>query len=89
MALRASEQRRLLAVQAAAIGDWRFDFSTGMLELSRRARQMHGEGTPEAIPLEEHDRLIHPEDRAVVLAARERAREIGSRNRFHPNLSVY
>ena len=72
-ALRASEQRRLLAVEAAAIGDWRFDFAAGMLELSPRARRMHGPGTPAAIPLDEHDRLIHPEDRAAVQAARERA----------------
>lgn len=70
-ALRASEQSRLLAVETAAIGDWKFDFATGMLELSPRAQQMYGRRTGEVIGLDEHDRLIHPEDRAAVQAARE------------------
>lgn len=69
-ALRDSEARHHVAVDAAAIGDWTYDVVRGILSFSPRARAMHRLGPEVPLTLNEHDQLIHPEDRAAVQAAR-------------------
>jgi PAS domain S-box-containing protein len=81
-ALRESEQRRLVAVEAAGIGDWRMDPSTRLLECSPRAGQMHGLEGAAVITLEEHQRLMHPDDRPVVAAAVESALDPKGEGRY-------
>ncbi|MDQ2682835.1 MAG: PAS domain S-box protein, partial [Chloroflexota bacterium] len=72
-ALRESERRRLLAQDAAGIGDWSYDVATGVLDCSPQARAMHGVGPGEPVTVELHDSLINPADRAEVQAERSRA----------------
>jgi PAS domain S-box-containing protein len=69
-ALHESEQRRLIAIEAAGVGDWRLDLASELLECSPRALQMHRTDGGRTLSLEEHDRLIHPMDRPVVQGAR-------------------
>jgi PAS domain S-box-containing protein len=87
-ALRESEDRRLLGLEAAGIGDWTYDVATGVLDCSPQARAMHGVGPDEPVTVHLHDRLIHPEDRAAVQAARARALDAATEYRvefrFHP-----
>ena len=72
-ALRASEERRLLALDAAGIGDWSYDITTDVLDCSPWARAMHGVGPEESVTADLHDRLVDPDDRAAVQAERARA----------------
>src|SRR4051812_17257437 len=59
-ALATSEQRRLLAVEAAGVGDWTYDVARGTLVCSPIARAMHGVASGEPVTLALHDALIHP-----------------------------
>ncbi|WP_420226331.1 PAS domain-containing protein [Pigmentiphaga litoralis] len=70
LALQKGEQRRLVALDMAGIGDWAYDVASGELHCSARARAMHGVGPETRVEIELHDRLIHPDDRAAVQAAR-------------------
>ena len=89
-ALRDSERRRLLALDAAGIGDWSIEVATGILDCSPRARTMHGVTAQEQVTLAMHDALIDPADRAAVQAARASALDPAGNGeyriefRFHP-----
>ena len=72
-ALRASEERRLLGLDAAGIGDWSHDIATGVLDCSPWAHAMHGVQPEDLVTVDLHDRLIDPDDRAAVQAERARA----------------
>lgn len=73
-ALRASEEQRHLAVEAAEIGVWTWDFSTNTLAWSERMREIIG-ASPDTEPTHENyfDR-IHPQDRRIVEENTDRAR---------------
>ncbi|CAH2605830.1 Histidine kinase (plasmid) [Rhodovastum atsumiense] len=59
-----------LALDAAQLGTWQFDFGTGFLTVSPRAAQVFGVPGPEALAsLEQWQALLHPDDRDRVIAA--------------------
>ncbi|WP_162530881.1 ATP-binding protein [Rhodovastum atsumiense] len=59
-----------LALDAAQLGTWQFDFGTGTLTVSPRAVQVFGVPGPEALAsLEQWKALLHPDDRDRVVAA--------------------
>ena len=72
-ALRASEERRALGLEAAGIGDWSYDIASGLIDCSPRVHALLGISPGEPVTIERHDRLIDPDDRAVVEAARTHA----------------
>jgi PAS domain S-box-containing protein len=67
-----SEQRRL-ALQAANLGTWDYRFQTGAVEWDERCRQMWGLAEAEQTPYATAISRIHPEDRARVDTAVNRA----------------
>lgn len=74
-ALRESQERLQAALDAAAIGTWRVDLETGLISRDASLNRILGqEERPTKTPLEDYfHNLIHPEDRAVVKAAWNRA----------------
>lgn len=72
-ALRASEERRALGLEAAGIGDWSYDIASGLIDCSPRVHALLGIGLGEPVTIERHDRLIDADDRADVEAARTHA----------------
>jgi PAS domain S-box-containing protein len=64
-ALRQSEERYRLALDAAALGTWRHDLATGILSLDERARFHSGFDT-DAVTFPQVLALIHPDDVARV-----------------------
>jgi PAS domain S-box-containing protein len=77
-ALRESEERLRLAVAGADLGTWHWDLRTGELFWSERSLAMSGlpPGTP--ISYEQFLATLHPDDRARVESAVERAWREGS-----------
>lgn len=68
-----------LALAAARMGDYRWDAKTGMVTLSVRAAELAGT-RPGELSLQQVRDLVHPDDRARVAEAIQRAsveREIG------------
>jgi len=73
-ALRASEERYALAVAGADEGIWDYDFVTGQVFASARARELSGRPPgPEIVSIDEwlNSLVIHPDDAPRRLAARE------------------
>lgn len=70
--IRAIEERRLLAVEAAEVGDWEFDYLHGTAHRSTRARELMGLSERDAedpgIP-----ETVHPDDRARIQEALDQA----------------
>jgi len=64
-ALRESEERYRLALDAAALGTWRHDPATGILSLDERARS-HSGFESDTVILPQVLALIHPDDAARV-----------------------
>ena len=71
-ALRESDERQRMALDAAALGTWRHDIAAGILELDARARRHYGvdSGAP---TLDAVVARIHPEDRPGLLHAMQAA----------------
>lgn len=61
-----AEERLQLAVEATELGIWSVDFKTGSLNLSERARLIHGLPVDHKITLEESFQLIDPQHRERV-----------------------
>jgi PAS domain S-box-containing protein len=72
-ALRESEERARLAVEAASLGTWDYYPHTGQLELSERARVFIGLPDGENSTFERFVASIHEDDRLRVHAAVQRA----------------
>ncbi len=69
-ALRASEERLTLALDAGAYGAWDWNLTTGAVVCDERARELLGFGRSEAPPdLEAWRARIHPDDLPAVDAA--------------------
>ncbi len=62
-ALRASEEKLKLAMRAAKLGTWLFNFQTGQFEPDAAGKVLHGFEADEAIvALDQGSRHIHPDD---------------------------
>lgn len=85
----AEEQARIqaarlaLAVEAAEIGIWEFDVSTGAVTWDGRMRRMFGAGPEQAIDFDGFARRVHPEDLPAVQAALQGALAGESEGRYH------
>lgn len=88
-ALRASEERRALGLQAAGIGDWSYDITTGLIDCSPGVHAMLGIGLRERATIEHLDRLIDPSDRATVQAARIRALDPAHDGEYRVDFRLY
>lgn len=64
--VREAERDLRLAVEAAALGVWRWDFGAGQLEASPRFREIFGLPRDEPVTLERLRKLFHPEDRENI-----------------------
>src|SRR5262249_13330955 len=65
-ALRESEQRLKLATDAAGIGLWSMDLTTGRIWVNARLRRLFTVGTGEDLTYLKFRELIHPDDRETV-----------------------
>lgn len=61
-ALRQSEERLRRALEAAALGTWRYEPATGVLEWDARTRALFGLSSGAPVDLEVWRRGVHPED---------------------------
>jgi len=76
--LRSSEERLRLATQAARIGTFEWDFSTGVNVWSPELEAMHGLARGEFSKTRPAwEQLVHPEDRAAAVGLVNRALETG------------
>jgi PAS domain S-box-containing protein len=76
-ALRGSEERLALAMDATGLGLWEYDIVTGQLDWNPRLREMYGVGPDQPIGFETFVEGVHPDDREGVLAAYGAAVETG------------
>jgi PAS domain S-box-containing protein len=74
------DDRLRLALEAGEFGTWDWDQATGVVHWDRRLEEIFG-FDPETFPMtfEAYSVALHPDDRAQVLAAVERAMETRSR----------
>ncbi len=84
-ALRESEERLRLAIEAACLGTWETNYRTGKLLWSARQEELMGYA-PGTFPgtWEAFQALVHPEDRAQLEAARQEA--LGAEGRYQTEL---
>jgi PAS domain S-box-containing protein len=80
LALVDSEERLRLAQEAAGIGVWEFDTSTGMAHFSPQSLRLHNlpADHPAVFPRDVWVRMIHPDDIAEAAQQRDRAIEHGT-----------
>lgn len=86
MALRESEERLALAVDATRLGLWEFDIVAGALDWNPRLREMYGVGADQPVDFETFIGGVHPDDRERVLAAYRKAVEGGGDFSFEHRL---
>jgi two-component system cell cycle sensor histidine kinase/response regulator CckA len=72
-ALRSSEERRLLALEAAGMGAWNREVETGAINLSPRCREIFGLQSDTPFHLTDFLNAMHPDDRPHISGALERA----------------
>ena len=66
---RQSEAQLAIAIEAAQLGRWEWDIETGRLTWSDITRRLYEVSREEMVTPETLERLIHPDDRALVAAA--------------------
>jgi two-component system sensor kinase FixL len=66
---RLSEAQLAVAIEAAQLGRWEWDIQTGRLTWSDITRRLYEVTRDETVTSETLERLIHPDDRALVAAA--------------------
>ncbi|WP_404713961.1 PAS domain-containing protein [Sphingomonas sp. MMS24-J13] len=71
--LREADMRRELAMSAAELGSWDHDIASGIRRYDARARQMMGLTIEESADVANSYMVIHPDDRARVEQAAQRA----------------
>ncbi|MEZ4452094.1 MAG: CheR family methyltransferase [Nannocystaceae bacterium] len=82
-ALRESEQRRLLAVEAAGVGDWTFDVQSREMTWSERALAIQRRSAGERPTLAEHTAHVHADDRGRIAAALRDATDPNGDGRYY------
>jgi PAS domain S-box-containing protein len=73
LGLREAEARVSLAVDSAEAGVWTLDCDTGVFWVTERTRAIFGFSPTETIDIQRVEASIHPDDRGIVSAARQRA----------------
>ena len=81
-ALRESETKLRLAVEATALGLWDYDIRTGALTWSAHLKALYGLPTGTQVNFDIFVSLLHPEDRETVLRAFEAALTAPGDGRF-------
>jgi PAS domain S-box-containing protein len=69
-ALRTSESRYALATEAGSVGIWECDYTTGAVYISPKLAALQGYDPADLSTLDAWHALVHPDDRARVLAVR-------------------
>jgi PAS domain S-box-containing protein len=80
--LKESQERLLLATEAADIGTFDFDPKTGELEFSDRSRELFGIPPETRMTYDIYLAGVHPDDRHIVHETVQRVRMPGSTGRF-------
>jgi PAS domain S-box-containing protein len=77
-ALRESEERLRLALEAAHAGTWEGDLTSGVFTASERALSLHG--LPPGTPITHHKALalVHPQDQPALISAFRHTMETGA-----------
>ena len=86
-ALRRSEERLRLAMDAASLAEWETDFRTGVVSASPRFRDIFGFPGQEALTLADIRSRYHPEDHDRVVAAILGAVD-DPENRYHADFRI-
>jgi PAS domain S-box-containing protein len=81
-ALRESEAKLRLAVEATALGLWDFDIRSGALVWSGHLKQLFGLAADAPIDFDRYVSLLHPDDRDMVLRDYEAALDPSGDGRF-------
>jgi PAS domain S-box-containing protein len=68
---RLSEEQLAIAIDAAQLGRWDWDISTGTLTWSEGTRRMYEVPPDGPVGVETFQRLVHPDDRPLIAAAME------------------
>ncbi|OQW31063.1 MAG: hypothetical protein A4E19_20640 [Nitrospira sp. SG-bin1] len=71
--LRDTEERLRLAMESAAIGTWDLNLITGIHRWNHRCKAMFGLSPDADVSQEDYLAMIHPDDRACVIAAAKRS----------------
>lgn len=77
-ALRAGDDERRLALEAADLGTWTWEFASGALILSQQSKALLGLPADGTLLLEDLVARLHPEDRSDVLRSAEKAARDGN-----------
>jgi two-component system, LuxR family, sensor kinase FixL len=77
-ALRASDDERRLALEAADLGTWTWELASGALILSQQSKALLGLPADGPVLFEDLVARLHPEDRSEVLRSAEKAARDGS-----------
>jgi len=81
-ALRESETRLRVVVDATGLGLWEYDIGTGALSWSDRLKALYGLAPHDEVDFDRFVALLHPDDRALVLSGFEAALDPRSGGRF-------
>ena len=76
-ALQHAERQLRLALEGAELGTWAADNDSGFFDASLRARELHGLPLTGPLTADDTTMSIHPDHRADVAAAKQRAIECG------------
>lgn len=86
--LHSSEERFLLARNAAGLGLYDLDILTGKLDVDERIRAFWGVGPNEPFDLETFAACLHPDDRAGIKAILQQSRDPASDGKFSAEYRV-
>lgn len=81
-ALRDSETKLRVVVDATALGLWDYDIRTGALQWSDRLKALYGLAPDAGIDFDRFVALLHPDDRALVLGGFQAALDPAGGGRF-------
>jgi len=71
-----------LAADSAGVGRWLWDFKTGLIWATKKARQLYGFSADEEIPFDKFLSRLHPDDRERITQAARRSQREGADFRY-------
>lgn len=81
-ALRLSEERLKLALQASSMGLWEWEVGSSELYWSPELRKIYGIGAAETVSFEMYMTMVHPEDREMAGSVAENSMKTGETYQF-------